>query len=467
MREKLKQLSDYEWYVPKDALPDMNVGAKIIGNKLLVDALEDDSIKQLTNVACLPGAIEPVVGMPDMHFGYGLPMGAVGVFDSEEGVISAGCTGFDINCGINLIRTNLTYDDVKDKLKDLIPALFKNIPCGVGEKGKLKLNDNQLKDVLVHGVNWAVDNGYGTKDDIKHLEENGCMKDADASKVSKLAMQRGYAQLGTLGSGNHFLEIQKVSNIFDEVKAKEYGLEKNQVVIMLHSGSRGLGHQVATDYLKIHEEAAKKYKIKLPDPQLVCAPVNSKEGEDYFKAMKCAVNYSFTNRLVITQWIRETFQEIYKKDYDSMDMKTVYGIAHNICKIEKHKVDGKIKEVYIHRKGSTRSFPDTPVLIAGSMGTASYVLVGTEKAMEKTFGSTCHGAGRALSRTAAIKKFWGETIKKELEATGKVIKATSPKVLAEEAPGAYKDIEPVIESVHKYGISLKVAKLLPLGVIKG
>ena len=467
MREKLKQLSDYEWYVPKDALPDMNVGAKIIGNKLLVDALEDDSIKQLTNVACLPGAIEPVVGMPDMHFGYGLPMGAVGVFDSEEGVISAGCTGFDINCGINLIRTNLTYDDVKDKLKDLIPALFKNIPCGVGEKGKLKLNDNQLKDVLVHGVNWAVDNGYGTKDDIKHLEENGCMKDADASKVSKLAMQRGYAQLGTLGSGNHFLEIQKVSNIFDEVKAKEYGLEKNQVVIMLHSGSRGLGHQVATDYLKIHEEAAKKYKIKLPDPQMVCAPVNSKEGEDYFKAMKCAVNYSFTNRLVITQWIRETFQEIYKKDYDSMDMKTVYGIAHNICKIEKHKVDGKIKEVYIHRKGSTRSFPDTPVLIAGSMGTASYVLVGTEKAMEKTFGSTCHGAGRALSRTAAIKKFWGETIKKELEATGKVIKATSPKVLAEEAPGAYKDIEPVIESVHKYGISLKVAKLLPLGVIKG
>ncbi len=467
MKEKLEKINDYEWLLPKKSRKGMNVDAKIIASKDVLDALEDDTIMQLTNVAMLPGIINPVCGMPDMHFGYGLPMGAVGVFDEKEGVISAGMTGFDINCGINVVRTNLSYEDVKDKMKELIPALFKKIPCGVGSKGKIRLDDKQLDEVLTKGAKWAVDNGYGTKEDLENTEENGCMEGADPKKISDTARKRGKPQLGTLGAGNHFLEIQKISNIFDEETAKKWGLEKGKVVVMIHCGSRGLGHQIASDYLKIHGEAAKKYKINLPDSQLVCAPTTSKEGQDYHKAMKCGVNYAFCNRLIMTQWIRETFEEIFKKSYKEMGMKTVYGIAHNICKLEEHTIDGKKKKVYVHRKGATRSFPNIPVLIAGSMGTASYILKGTEEAMKKSFGSTCHGAGRAMSRTAAIKKFWGEDIKKELAEKGIISQSTTPKVLAEEAPLAYKDVEIVVESVHKAGISLKVARMIPLGVIKG
>jgi len=299
MKEKLKQLGEFEWYLPKDVRERMNAGAKIIANKAIVDQVEDDAVKQLTNVACLPGVIEPVVGLPDMHWGYGLPMGAVSAFDAEKGIISAGLCGFDINCGVNSIRTNLTYDEVKAKLKELITALFKTVPCGVGSKGKLKLTPEQLDEVLTRGANWAVENGYGTKDDIEHTEERGCMEGADPSKVSELARKRGAPQLGTLGAGNHFLEIQKVSDIFDKETAKKWGINDiNQILIMLHCGSRGFGHQVATDYLKIQEQAVKRYKIWLPDPQLACAPVKSQEGQDFFAAMKCAVNYSFTNRLV-------------------------------------------------------------------------------------------------------------------------------------------------------------------------
>lgn len=468
MKESLQQLNDFEWLIPKSVRKGMLVDAKIIANKAIIDSMEDDAIQQLTNVAMLPGVLAPVIAMPDAHIGYGLPMGAVGAFDSENGVISSGCTGFDINCGINMIRTNLSYNDVKTKLSDLTSTLFKNIPCGVGSKGKLRLKPAELDEVLIHGVKWAVEHGYGIKEDIDKTEEFGCMQGADPSKVSDMAKQRGRPQLGTLGAGNHFLEIQRVSDILDEKTAKSYGIvDKDQICIMLHCGSRGLGHEVASNYLKIHEQAAKKYGIVLPDSQLVCAPVNSSEGQDYFKAMKCAVNYSFVNRLVMTQWIRESFAQVFKKEWESMDLKTVYAIAHNICKLEKHKVDGKLRDVYIHRKGATRSFPNTPVLIAGSMGTASYVLKGTEKAMDISFGSTCHGAGRALSRTAAIKKYVGGDIKKELEARGECVCSTSSEVLAEEAPGAYKDIESVIDSVHGAGISLKVVRLVPLGVIKG
>ncbi len=467
MKEKLQKINDYEWLLPKKEREGMKVDAKITASKQVIDVLEEEAISQLTNVAMLPGIINPVCGMPDMHIGYGLPMGAVGAFDENEGIISAGMTGFDINCGINMIRTNLSYEDVKQRLNQLTEKLFKNIPCGVGSKGKLKLDDKQLDDVLINGVNWAVENGYGTKEDIKNMEENGCMDGANPEKVSDKAKKRGKPQLGTLGAGNHFLEIQKVSNIFDEGFAKKYGLEKNNVVIMIHTGSRGLGHQIASDYLKIHGKAAKKYDIKLPDSQLVCAPTKSNEGQDYYKAMKCGVNYAFCNRLIMTQWIRETFEQVFNKEWEKMDMKTIYGIAHNICKLEEHKIEGKKKKVYVHRKGATRSFPNTPVLIAGSMGTASHILKGTEEAMNKTFGSTCHGAGRAMSRSAAIKKFWGETIKKELAKKGIVSQSTTPKVLAEEAPLAYKDVESVIESVHKAGISLKVARMIPMGVIKG
>ncbi|MBW2992798.1 RtcB family protein [Candidatus Woesearchaeota archaeon] len=468
MKDKLERINDYELILPKTARKEMRVAGKVIANNAILDSIDDGTVEQLSNVCTMPGVIEHVCALSDAHFGYGLPMGAVAAFDAEEGIISAGLCGFDINCGINSIRTNLSYKEVQEKLNELVPALFSNIPCGVGSKGKLKLSPDELDQVLINGVNWAVEKGYGVKEDIKHMEEKGHMEGADPSKISHLAKQRGGPQLGTLGAGNHFLEIQKVDEIYDKEFAKKLGInDKDQCLIMLHCGSRGFGHQVASDYLKIQEQAVKKYNIWLADKQLACAPANSQEGKDYFAAMKCAVNYSFTNRLVMTQWIRETFEKVFKKDWESMDLHTVYALAHNVVKLEEHKVEGEKKKLYVHRKGATRSFPDDPALIAGSMGTASYILKGTETAMEKTFGSTCHGAGRAMSRHAAIKQFWGEDIKKELEKKGEVLKSTSPKILAEEAPKAYKDVDEVIESVHGAGISLKVVRLTPMGVIKG
>ena len=468
MKEKLQKINEYEWLLPKAARKEMRVNGKLIANKSIYNAMEDGAIEQLSNVCCLPGVIEPVVALPDAHFGYGLPMGSVAAFDAEEGIISAGLAGFDINCGVNSIRTNLTYKEVKEKLKELVSALFNAVPCGVGSKGKLRLNTNELDEVLINGCNWAVEKGYGVKEDLKNIEENGKMEGADPDKVSPLAKQRGSPQLGTLGAGNHFLEIQKVTDIFDEHKAKEWGIrDKEQVLIMLHCGSRGLGHQVASDYLKIQEKAVQKYNIWIPDRQLVCAPANSKEGLDYFAAMKCAVNYSFTNRLVMTQWIRETFEKVFKKEWESMDMHTIYGICHNVVKLEEHIVDGKKKKLFVHRKGATRSFPEQPVLLAGSMGTASYILKGTEVAMQKAFGSSAHGAGRAMSRHGAINEFRGNQIQKELAARGIISKATSLKSLAEEAPEAYKDVEEVINSIHGSGISLKVIRMEPIGVMKG
>jgi len=467
MKEKLQKISDFEWLLPKTARPGMNVDAKIIANQAILNSLEDTSIEQLTNVAMLPGVVNPVCGMSDMHWGYGLPVGAVGAFDENEGVISAGCTGFDINCGINMIRTNLIYDEIQPKLKELIPALFNAIPVGVGSKGKLRVSPNQLSDAMTEGAKWAISEGYCTEDDAKHTEEKGHMEGADTGKISDLARKRGTPQLGTLGAGNHFVEIQKISDVIDENLCKDWGLFKDQAVIMLHCGSRGFGHQVATDYLKIHEAASKKYDITLPDKQLVCAPVNSKEGQDYFAAMKCAVNYAFVNRLVMTSWIRDTFGKVFNSTWEDLEMKTVYAIAHNICKLEEHIVEGKKQKLYVHRKGATRSYPGVPALIAGSMGTSSYILTGTEKAMTTTFGSTCHGAGRAMSRHAALKKFRGDEVIRELEEKGEVIKGASAKGIAEEAPGAYKDVEDVIDSMDGAGISKKVARMVPLGVLKG
>jgi len=467
MKQKMQPINEYEWLLPKAVRKEMKVAGKLIANKAIYNDMEDGAIEQLSNVCCLPGVIEPVIALPDAHFGYGLPMGAVAAFDAEEGIISSGLCGFDINCGVNSIRTNLTYKEVKDKLKELVPALFNAIPCGVGSKGILRLEDNELDQVLKIGCEWAVEKGYGVKEDLKHIEENGKMQGADPSKVSDLAKKRGKPQLGTLGAGNHFLEIQKVSDIYDD-KAKEWGIkDKDQVLIMLHCGSRGFGHQVASDYLQIQEKAVQKYKIWLPDRQLACAPANSKEGQDYFAAMKCAVNYSFTNRLVMTQWIRETFEKLFKKDWESMDMHTVYGICHNVVKLEEHTVNKEKRKLFVHRKGATRSFPDQPVLLAGSMGTASYILKGTETAMQKSFGSSAHGAGRAMSRHGALRQFRGNVIQQELAKKGIVSKATSPKSLAEEAPGAYKDVENVIDTVHNSGISLKAIRMEPIGVLKG
>jgi tRNA-splicing ligase RtcB (3'-phosphate/5'-hydroxy nucleic acid ligase) len=465
MKEKLQKLNDYEWLLPKSARKEMRVDAKIFMNQSLLDSAEDAAVQQLTNVATLPGVVNPVIGLPDMHWGYGLPMGAVSAFDAEEGIISAGLCGFDINCGINLIRTSLTAAEVRAKIKELIPALFNAVPCGVGAKGKLRLTPDQLDEVLVNGLDWAVKEGYATKEDQKATEEGGRMEGADPSKVSDLAKKRGAPQCGTLGAGNHFLEIQEVTDVYD---GGDFGIEKpGQTMIMVHCGSRGFGHQVATDYLKIQEQAVKKYNIWLPDPQLACAPANSDEGQDFFGAMKAAVNYSFVNRAVMTKWIRETFEKVFGKTSQDMNMETVYAIAHNIVKLEDHKVDGKTKKLYVHRKGATRSFPGKPVLIAGSMGTSSYLLSGTETAMQKSFGSSAHGAGRSMSRHAAIKKFWGGKVKDDLAKQGITAKSTHPKVLSEEAPGAYKDVEAVIETVHETDISRKVARMVPIGVAKG
>ncbi|MDI6840111.1 MAG: RtcB family protein [bacterium] len=481
MKEKVKKLSDFKWLIPKEARPGMKVEAIFYANKFLLDTVEDAAVEQLTNVACLPGILEPVAGMPDMHWGYGLPMGAVGAFDEERGVISCGCTGFDINCGVRMLKTNLTIDEVNPKLQSLIDTLFRDIPCGVGAASKLRLSNKELNDVFIHGAKWAVDHGYGVSDDLDRIEENGCIKGANPSKISSHAMSRGAPQLGTLGAGNHFLEIQVVTDIYELETAKVFGVTtKGRVTIMVHCGSRGLGHQVATDYLKIHESASKKYGITLPDPQLVCAPTTSNEGQDYFAAMKAAANYAFCNRQIIAHWIRESFAQVFGKSWESMEIQTIYDVCHNICKLEEHIVGGKRKKVYVHRKGATRAFPaghpevpviyrkvGQPVLIAGSMGTASYILVGTDNAMIESFGSSCHGAGRSMSRNAAIKKFRGETIKRELESRGEAVRSTHPKILAEEAPSAYKDVDAVVDSVHQAGISKKVARVVPIGVAKG
>jgi len=468
MKEKLQRINDYEWLLPKGSRERMNVAAKIIANQAILQRIEDNAIEQLTNVACMPGVIEPVIGLPDMHWGYGLPMGAVSAFDVNDGIISSGLCGFDINCGINLISTNLTVADVEKKKRELVSLLYDNVPVGVGSKGKLRLTSSELDEVMVKGVDWAVAKGYFTKEDQAHVEERGRMDGADPSKVSSLAKQRGAPQLGTLGSGNHFLELQKVTHIFDQTKAKEWGITgPDQVMIMLHCGSRGLGHQIATDYLKIQEEAVSKYKIWLPDRQLACAPATSKEGQDFFAAMKCAVNYSFVNKAVMTSWIRETFEKIFGRSWQDMNMRTVYSVAHNIVKLEEHKIDGEKRKAYVHRKGATRAYPGVPVIIAGSMGTSSYLCVGSETAMEKSFGSSAHGAGRSMSREAAIRRFPGRSVEQGLLKKGIISRAPTPQSLSEEAPEAYKDIEEVINSVHGSGISPKVARMEPLGVIKG
>ena len=481
MKDKLERINKLHWRLDKSVHPKMRVDAMIIASDKLIKLAESQAIQQLTNVACLPGVIEPVLAMPDIHWGYGLPMGEVGVFDADEGVISAGCTGFDINCGIHMIRTNLTHQEVRPKIEELVSTLFTNVPAGVGKGGKHRLTRNQLEEVLLEGAKWAKDQGMGVEEDLNRMEENGQMEGADPDTVSRKAKSRGAPQLGTLGAGNHFLEVQIVDEIFQPDTAKVYGIDAmDQVAVMLHCGSRGFGHQVATDYLQIMEEAVYKYKIWLPDKQLVCAPTHSKEGQDYFAAMKAAVNYAFCNRLIITHWIRKSFEKVFAQDWESLEMETIYDVCHNICKYEEHEINGKKQNVYVHRKGATRAFGPghpavpavyrqvgQPVLIAGSMGTASYILGGTEQAMKESFGSTCHGAGRRMSRKKAIRTFYGETIRKKLEQQGKAVRATHPKVLAEEAPDAYKDIDLVIDSVHRAGISLKVARMVPIGVMKG
>ncbi|AEF96231.1 RtcB family protein [Methanotorris igneus] len=480
MKEYLKKVSDTIYELPMDYKECMKVPGRVFLSEILLESLEDDVLEQIANVACLPGIQKYSLAMPDCHYGYGFCIGGVAAFDVKGGVISPGGVGFDINCGVRLIRTNLTKEEVKPKIRELVSEIFKNVPSGLGSKGKIRITKNEIDDVLEEGAKWAINEGYGWDEDIKFLEEHGCMRDADASLVSDSAKKRGLPQLGSLGSGNHFLEIQYVDKVFDEETAEVFGIEENQVVVMVHTGSRGLGHQICADYIRVMEKAAKKYGIKLPDRQLACAPIESEEGIEYYKAMCCGANYAWANRQMITHWVRESFEKVFKTSAEDLEMNIIYDVAHNIAKIEEHVIDGKTKKVVVHRKGATRAFgPGSelipkeyrkvgqPVIIPGDMGTASYLMHGTEKAMEETFGSTAHGAGRTLSRAKALKLWKGKEIKAKLEKEGIIVMADSKAVIAEECPEAYKSIDLVADVCHKSGISLKVSRMKPMGVVKG
>ncbi len=478
-KEKLQKVGEVKWKFPKQSREGMLTDAYLYGVNEIVNSIEDEAVLQMTNLAMLPGTVG-AVAMPDIHIGYGVPIGGVGAYDYEEGIISVGAVGFDINCGIYTLTTNLTLEDIKPKLSQLIDALFKKIPAGVGSHSKLKLSNEELDQVLETGVNWLVEKGWLIEDDKEHMEEEGCIEGADASKVSDKAKKRGRPELGTLGAGNHFLEVQVVEEIYDKEIANAFGLEKGQITVMIHSGSRGLGHQVATDYLQEMNKAMKRLGLTTPDSQLVYAPAQSREAQDYLAAMKAAANFGFANRALMAAWTREAFEEVFNTSWESLGMKTLYQVCHNILKLEEYEVGGEKRKLWIHRKGATRAlgpgnklipkaYRDVgqPVLIAGSMGTSSYILAGTEIAERESFGSTCHGAGRQMSRHKAIKEFWGEEVKKKLAEKGIIARATHSKVLAEEAPSAYKNVDLVVESVHLAGISKKIAKVKPLGVVKG
>lgn len=484
MTEKLKlrleKIDDYRWRIPRTANMQVD-GIVYTSERMLPHLQKDDTLKQVANVAHLPGILTHSLAMPDAHSGYGFPIGGVAAFDVEQGVISPGGVGYDINCGVRLMRSNIMRDEIGDDIRDLVAALFHNIPCGVGSKRKdLKLTAKTERQVLAKGVEWAISQGFGTEQDLLHIEERGCIAGADPEVVSQRAYKRGRPQLGTLGSGNHFVEIDYVEEVFDPQLAATLGLEKDHIAVVVHTGSRGFGYQVCDDFLQDMLKASQKYGIELPDRQLCCAPLQSEEGQRYFAAMACAANYAFTNRQIITHWVRETFEQVLERTPRDLQMNLVYDVAHNIAKFETHLVDGKERKVCVHRKGATRAFPPghsavpeayrgigQPVLIPGDMGRCSYVLVGTDAAMEHTFGSTCHGAGRMLSRSAAKKQAKGRAIWREMEDRGVIVRSDGRSTLAEEMPEAYKDVSEVVEVVHQAGISRKVVKLRPLGVIKG
>jgi len=467
----MKKVSEFEWEIPKSGR--MFVRGKIFLSERLLRYVEEDALKQVVNVAMLPGIQKYSIAMPDMHVGYGFCIGGVAAFDLEKGIVSPGGVGFDINCGVRLLSTNIKVSDFLKKGKKVLHDLYKTIPSGVGRGHKKKLSMDELDNVLKKGAEWAVENGYGKKEDLERCEENGRMLDINPKDVSHRAKQRGLPQLGTLGAGNHFLEIQKVEDIYDKEIAERFGLNKENINIMIHCGSRGLGHQVASDYIKLMED---KYKWPDFDRELVNAPVKSELGKKYLSAMGCAVNFAFCNRQIIMHYVREVLEKYFPKNENHL----IYDVCHNIAKIEEHEIDGKKMKLCVHRKGATRSFgpgrkeiPKSyreigqPVFIPGSMGTASYVLIGTKKAEEVSFGSTAHGAGRIMSRHEALRQFRGEKIKQELEKKGIQIEAGGWKSIAEESPGVYKNVDEIVRISDNAGIGKLVAKLKPLGVIKG
>ena len=478
----VEKLNEVEFKINIDTSKRMNVPVTIYADdNLILKMSEDRTLDQAVNVSTLPGVKKNVVVLPDGHEGYGFPVGGVAATDLEEGVISPGGVGYDINCGVRLLRSNLNITQVRPRLKDLVNQLFTSIPSGVGSEGTIKLNKSELDDLLIEGVDWAIEHNYGYKEDSEVCEEKGKMLGADPESVSDTARKRGAPQLGSLGSGNHFLEIQQIQQIFDENAAKIMGLEKGQITVLIHCGSRGFGHQICSDYLRYAEQSLKKYNIEIIDRELACVPNNSIEGENYRKAMYTALNFAWSNRQIITHFTRKTFEKVFSISETELDMRLVYDVAHNIAKVERHKINGEgMRELVIHRKGATRAFPagmeevsekyrqvGQPVIIPGSMGTASWILLGNKKSLDLSFGSTAHGAGRTMSRSAAKRNYTVEKVKDELESKGIYIRSLTKNGIVEETPLAYKDVDSVVNVSDKLGIATKVAKLVPIGVIKG
>ena len=476
---ELEKLDDYRWLIPRRARAGMLADALIYSNeRLLKDLLRDLSLEQAANVAMLPGIAGRSLAMPDIHQGYGFPIGGVAATVPDEGgVISPGGVGFDINCGVRLLASTLTVTEVRPKIRELVNQLFRDIPSGAGRGGDVRVTHQELERVLEQGAAWMVAHGYGRPEDLETCEEAGTIDGADASAVSERARKRGLPQIGTLGSGNHFLEVQYVENVFDPKIAQALGFVESQIVVLIHSGSRGLGHQVCTDYLRDMDAGMRRYGIHLPDRQLACVPAHSKEGQGYLGAMRAAANFAWANRQGITHFTRGAFKRVFGNQHD---LRVIYDVCHNIAKLERHQVDGRERKVMVHRKGATRAFaaghPEVPeayraigqpVLIPGSMGTASYVLVGAPGAMNETFGTTCHGAGRVMSRTAAKKSAWADNARTRLEEQGILVRAETRDGITEEIPEAYKDVDEVVAVVHNAGLSRKVARLKPIGVIKG
>ncbi len=473
--ERIRRTSKYAWTI--EPVGSMRVPVTIYADKQLIDDMDEQVYRQAANVASLPGVVKASYAMPDAHWGYGFPIGGVAAFDPRAGgIISAGGVGFDISCGVRALKTGLSVDDVQPAAERLAERLARRIPAGVGSSGKLKLSPKEMESMLAGGAEWAVEQGYGTRDDLSHTEENGRMADAEPRYVSKQARDRQQKQVGTLGSGNHYLEVQKVTRIFDADCAKAFGLAEGDVLVSIHCGSRGLGHQVATDFLPKMIKAARSEGIQLPERELACAPIQSDVGRQYYGAMCAGINCALANRQVLTHLVREVFEEV----AGGTELKLLYDVSHNTCKLEQHQVDGKAERLYVHRKGATRGFgpghpslPEDlreagqPVLIGGTMGTASYILAGTEKGMELSFGSCCHGAGRAMSRKQATKRWHGRDIVRHLSGQGIIIRGVSMRGIAEEAPGAYKDVEVVVNASENAGLAKKVAMLKPMICVKG
>ena len=491
----LERIDDTRLLIPKSYNPKMRVDGIIYSDASLLENIKQDQApEQVANVATLPGIVGQSMAMPDIHWGYGFPIGGVAAFELGEGVISPGGVGYDINCGVRLLRTKLSREDLKPAvLERLVRAVYDNVPSGVGSKGKIRISQAEVALVLTRGARWAVEKGYGTEEDLEYTEEHGAMAGADLTGVSERALERGMPQLGTLGAGNHFLEIQEVAEVYDLGAARDLGIAEGQITVMIHTGSRGLGYQICDDNVKTLGAVSKKYGIELVDRQLACAPIESPEGRRYFGAMVCAANYAWANRQAIAHWVREAFGDVLGLPLERLGMSQVYDVAHNIAKFETHAVGESCVKVCVHRKGATRAFGPAkpgsslqchnqtgshalpsryrhlgqPVLIPGDMGTCSYLLLGTEKAEAETFGSACHGAGRVWSRTRALKETERRNIAAELRAKGIMVMAASREVLREEVPDAYKDVDAVVDVCHRAGIARKVARMRPLGVVKG